>query len=125
MALDQMDFCATISKLLFMCYVSIFKHLALLCSTRYCPDMSEVRSKMFIWHIILAIFSSTYQKLLKLIENSNPACCSWQLMWFRPSSPAPRTSKDGIGTERKYEENSVDYFVLRISSWSVKKDRPN
>src|SRR6218665_1905189 len=70
MALDQMDFCATINELLFMRYVSIFKHLALLCSTRYSADMSEVRWEMFIWHIILAIFSSTYQILLKLIEIS-------------------------------------------------------
>jgi len=30
--------------------------------------MSEVTWKMYIWHIISAILSSTYQKLLKLMK---------------------------------------------------------
>ena len=33
-----------------------------------CDDMSEVRWKMFKYHISLAIFSSTCQRLLKLMD---------------------------------------------------------
>ena len=35
---------------------------------RYCDDMSRVRRKLYILHLISAILSSTYQKLLKLME---------------------------------------------------------
>src|SRR6218665_346027 len=45
--LDKMDVSAAINKLLFK-RIGLRKNLALLCLTRYCDNMSEVRWKMFI-----------------------------------------------------------------------------